>query len=136
MATGYDPFMTDNDPAVDRVGIVCERQPDGAWSASMTITEHDVNAHGVCHGGVVFLLADAVFDRVTNSDLPDGQTAFAANANIEFVRAGAVGDTITAIGSARDRWGRSTLVDVVVTNGADETVAHFRGKTRTVNTDR
>ena len=128
--------MSGSDPAVDRLGIVCERHPDGAWSASMTVTEDDVNSHGVCHGGVVFLLADAVFDRVTNSDLADDRTAFASNATIEFVRAGMVGDVLTAVCSTADSWGRSTLVDIVVTNGADETVAHFRGKTRTVNTDR
>lgn len=128
--------MPGSDPAVDRLGIVCERRPDGAWSASMTVTENDVNSHGVCHGGIVFLLADAVFDRVTNSDLGDDRTAFAANATIEFVRAGAIGDQLTAVGSKADQWGRSTLVDIIVTNGADETVAHFRGKTRTVNTDR
>lgn len=128
--------MSNHDPAVDRLGIACERRSDGAWSASMTVSADDTNSHGICHGGLVFLLADAVFDRVTNSDLPEGQVAYAANANIEFVRAGGVGDTLTAVGSAQDRWGRSTLVDVVVTNGADETVAHFRGKTRTVNTDR
>ncbi len=128
--------MHGSDPAVDRLGIECQRRGDGTWAASMTVSEGDVNSHGVCHGGIVFLLADAVFDRVTNSDLSDDRVAFASNATIEFVRAGRIGDALTAVGSATDRWGRSTLVDIVVTNGANETVAHFRGKTRTVNNDR
>lgn len=128
--------MSTSDPAVDRLGISCERQADGSWAASMTVTSDDANSHGVCHGGIVFLLADAVFDRVTNSDLDENRVSFAANASIEFVRPGTVGDTLTAIGKKAESWGRSTLVDVVVSNGADEAVAHFRGKTRTVDTDR
>ena len=128
--------MSTPDPAVDRLGISCERLADGSWVASMTVSPDDVNRHGVCHGGIVFLLADAVFDRVTNSDLGENRVAFAANASIEFLRPGAVGDTLTAVGSTADSWGRSTLVDIVVTNGSDEAVAHFRGKTRTVDTDR
>ncbi len=128
--------MSTPDPAVDRLGISCERRPDGSWTASMTVSSDDVNSHGVCHGGIVFLLGDAVFDRVTNSELPEGQVAFAANASVDFVRPGIVGDTLTAVGKATDRWGRSTLVDVTVYNGAEEAVAHFRGKTRTVNVDR
>lgn len=124
--------MSLHDPAVERLEISCERAGNGDWIATLTVDENDLNGHGVCHGGIIFLLADAVFDRVTNSDLPDGEVAYAANANIEFVRGGQVGDVLTAVGSARDRWGRSTLVDVVVTNQRDETVAHFRGKTRTV----
>lgn len=128
--------MATSDPAVDRLGILCERQSDGSWTASMTVSPDDVNSHGVCHGGIVFLLADAVFDRVTNSDLAENRVAFAANASIEFVRPGVVGDTLSALGKKADTWGRSTLVDIRVSNGAGETVAHFRGKTRTVDTDR
>lgn len=128
--------MLGSDPAVDRLGITCALRDDGAWTASMTVGEDDVNSHGVCHGGVVFLLADAVFDRVTNSGLPDDRVAFASNAAIEFVRAGNIGDILTAVGSTTDQWGRSTMVDIVVSNQANETVAHVRGKTRTVNIDR
>ncbi len=125
--------MNQRDPAVDRLGIICERRDDGAWFATMAVSQDHLNSHGVCHGGVVFLLADCVFDRVTNSDLPSGKVSFAADASIDFVRAGKVGDTLTAVGSATDRWGRATLVNVTVTNDADETVAHFHGKTRTVD---
>ena len=98
----------------------------------MTVSENDLNSHGVCHGGIVFLLADAVFDRVTNSDLPADQVAYAAHASIDFARAGQIGDVLSARGSARDRWGRSTLVDVSVSNQDNDIVAHFRGHTRTV----
>jgi len=125
--------MLSNDPAVDRVGITTARLPDGTWSATMTVTDDDLNRHGVGHGGVVFLLADSVFERVTNADLDPERVAFAASASIDFVRPANPGDTITAIGSATDAWGRTTMVDITVANQRDEVVAHFRGQTRTVN---
>ena len=94
MATGYDPEMLPNDPALERVGITTERLPDGQWSATMSVTEADLNRHGVGHGGVVFLLADAVFERVTNADLDADRVAFAASASIDFVRPALPGDTL------------------------------------------
>lgn len=99
----------------------------------MVVTHDDLNRHGVGHGGVVFLLADAVFERVTNADLAPEQVAFASNASIDFVRPAMSGDMLTAVGSATDAWGRTTMVDIAVTNQNDEMVAHFRGNTRTVN---
>ena len=99
----------------------------------MVVTDDDLNRHGVGHGGVVFLLADAVFERVTNADLAPERVAFASSASIDFVRPAMPGDTITAVGSAADTWGRTTMVDITVTNQNDEPVAHFRGNTRTVN---
>ena len=125
--------MLPNDPAVDRVGITVSRLDDRRWSATMTITDDDLNRHGVGHGGVVFLLADAVFERVTNADLGADQVAFASGASIDFVRPAMPGDALTAIGAATDRWGRTTMVDITVTNQNDEVVAHFRGNTRTIN---
>ena len=125
--------MRQSDPAVDRVGITTTRLGDGSWSATMTVTEEDLNRHGVGHGGVLFLLADAVFERVTNADLPQERVAFAAGASIDYVRPAKPGDEVTATGAATDTWGRTTLVDITITNLRDEVVAHFRGQTRTVD---
>ena len=125
--------MLPNDPALDRVGITTAPLSDGQWSGTLQVTEADLNRHGVGHGGVVFLLADAVFERVTNADLDADRVAFAASASIDFVRPALLGDTLTAIGSATNAWGRTTLVDITVRNQSDEIVAHFRGQTRTVN---
>lgn len=124
--------MLPSDPALDRVGISTAPASGGGWSATMTVTNHDLNRHGVGHGGVVFLLADAVFERVTNSELAADQVAFAASASIDFVRPAHLGDTLTATGATTDTWGRTSLVDITVRNHDDEILAHFRGHTRTV----
>ena len=102
----------------------------------MTVTDEDLNRHGVGHGGVLFLLADAVFERVTNADLPPDRVAFAAGATIDYLRPAKPGDTVTAIGAVKDTWGRTTMVDVAITNQDDDVIAHFRGQTRTVDRER
>ena len=38
----------------------------------------------------------------------------------------------SATATASDRWGRTQLIDAVVTTGDGAVVAHFRGRTRTV----
>ncbi len=123
--------MPGSDPAVDQYGIEIDAGAD-IVTATMEITDSMLNSHGTCHGGVLFLLADAVFDYASNGPQPDDKIAFAAHAEIDFVQAGLVGDRLTATGSRVDVWGRTTLVDVTITNQRDEPVAHFRGRTRTV----
>ncbi len=124
--------MTSPDPAIEHYGIEVNRAND-AVSASMTVSEAMLNGHGTCHGGVLFLLADAAFDYTANGPMPDDQVAFAAHAEIDFTQAAVVGDRLTAVGTAVDEWGRTKLTDVKITNQRDETVAYFRGRTRTVN---
>lgn len=124
--------MHGSDPAVDQYGITVSREPGTPITASVVVTEAMVNGHGVCHGGLLFLLADAVMDYTTNDPLPDDSIAFASHAEIDFLQAGQIGDELTATGSAVDTWGRSTLVDVTITNQRGESVAHFRGRTRSV----
>lgn len=127
--------MQRTDPAVTQYGIEISRHGEGedaAVIASMTVTPEMVNSHGVCHGGILFLLADAVMDYTTNGPLPDDQVAFAAHAEIDYVQAGMVDDRLTATGASVDGWGRTGLTDVTITNQRNEPVAHFRGRTRTV----
>lgn len=119
------------DPAVDRYGIKITRDGDDV-TATMTVTETMVNSHGVCHGGLLFLLADAVMDYTTNGPLDDGSIAFAGHAEIDYAQAARIGDNLTAMGDRVDGWGRTNLIDVLITNQRDEPVAHFRGRTRTV----
>ncbi len=123
--------MQGSDPAVDQYGIVIARTDDDV-TATMTVTDAMVNSHGVCHGGLLFLLADAVMDYTTNGPLGDDSVAFAGHAEIDYAQAARVGDELTAIGDRVDGWGRTNLIDVTIVNQRDEPVAHFRGRTRTV----
>jgi len=119
------------DPAVDQYGIEISVVNDDV-TATMSVTESMVNSHGVCHGGLLFLLADAVMDYTTNGPLAPDAVAFAGHAEIDYAQAAHAGDVLTAIGDRVDGWGRTNLVDVMIVNQRDEPVAHFRGRTRTV----
>lgn len=128
--------MTKRDPAIESLGIDVATDDDGLVTARLDVRSDMTNRHGVCHGGVLFLLADAVMDYTTNADLGGDTTSFAAHAEIDYVRAGLVGDTLTAHGEAPKSWGRTNLLDVTITNQDGAAIAHFRGRTRTIDTKR
>jgi acyl-CoA thioesterase len=83
-----------------------------------------VNGHGVCHGGVIFSLADTAFACACNSW---GPVTVAAGADIVLVAPGRDGDLLTAEARMRARYGRNGIYDVTVTRG-DQLIAEFRGR--------
>ena len=130
----YDAAMTapgvpsENDPAIERTSIEIIEASDTQVVASLVVTEDMVNRHGVCHGGLIFMLADTTMDYLTNA--AEG-THFAAHAEIDYLRPAFPGQTLLATASMTDRWGRASLVDTVVLNQTTgETTAQFRGRTR------
>ncbi len=100
----------------------------GRARVGMTVQERHVNGHGICHGGYVFLLADAALAYACNSY---GTSAVASGADIAFLRPVPLGTELVAEAVERARAGRSGLYDVTVLAG-DEAVAEFRGRTRQV----
>jgi acyl-CoA thioesterase len=82
----------------------------------------------MCHGGVLFTLADTALGIACNSY---GPQAVAAAADIVFVRPALVGDELRATARERIKFGRSAIYDVTVQRG-DEVVAEFRGQARVV----
>lgn len=127
--------MDGSDPAIEQFGITITRDGDDV-TATMTVTNEMTNSHGVCHGGLLFLLADAVMDYTTNGPLDDDAVAFAAHAEIDYAKAALSGDELTATSDRVDGWGRTNLLDVMISNQRNEPVAHFRGRTRTVSKKR
>ncbi|HVL85052.1 MAG TPA: hydroxyphenylacetyl-CoA thioesterase PaaI [Pseudonocardia sp.] len=116
------------DAAARGAGVrVVEVRP-GAATTAMTVGERHVNGHGVCHGGYVFLLADAAMAYACNSH---GVPTLASGADIAFLRPAALGDELVAVAVERAVAGRSGLYDVTVRAGAS-VVAEFRGRTRRV----
>ena len=90
----------------------------------MTIRDDMVNGHGICHGGVIFSLADTAFACACNSW---GPVTVAARCDIVFVAPARCGDVLIAEARMRSRYGRNGLYDVVVAHG-DRLVAEFRGQ--------
>jgi len=116
------------DAAAREAGVRLLDVGPGRARVAMTVGPRHVNGHGICHGGYLFLLADAALAFASNSY---GASAVAAGADIVFLRPAAMGDELVAEAAERARSGRSGLFDVTVRVGA-QPVAEFRGRTRTV----
>jgi acyl-CoA thioesterase len=92
---------------------------------SMKVREDMVNGHAICHGGLIFTLADSTFAFACNSY---NHVAVAQGANIEFLAPGKLGDVLTAIGEERHHAGKTGVYDIRVSNQDGRTIALFRGK--------
>ncbi|AAU47178.1 hydroxyphenylacetyl-CoA thioesterase PaaI [Burkholderia mallei] len=96
-----------------------------ATRARMPVRGDFLNGHQICHGGLVFTLADSTFAFACNSY---NINTVAAGCSIEFLRPVAGGDVLTAEATEQTLNGRHGIYDIRVTNRAGETVAMFRGK--------
>jgi acyl-CoA thioesterase len=101
----------------------------GRARLSMRVTQEMVNGQSVCHGGLIFSLADSSFGYACNTH---NQRALAASCSIDFLAPAQLGDELTAEAQEAAHAGRTRLYDVRVTNQAGELVALFRGKSATV----
>ena len=101
----------------------------GQVTLAMTVREDMSNTHGVCHGGVIFTLADSCFGFAANSY---NDKTIAASCEIKYLQPGEVGDRLTAVSHELWKRGRSGLYDVTITNQAGESIALMRGHARLV----
>ena len=95
----------------------------------MPVREDMLNGHGLCHGGMIFTLADSAFAFACNSY---NQMAVAQHCSITYLIPGRIGDRLTATAREVSRRGRSGLYDIRITNQDGAHVAEFRGHSRTV----
>jgi acyl-CoA thioesterase len=116
--------MMASDAASRMFGIELVDYGTGWARARLTVRDDMVNGHGICHGGVIFSLADTAFACACNSW---GPVTVAAGADITFVAPGRTGDLLTAEARVRARYGRSGIYDVTVTRDG-EPIAEFRGR--------
>ncbi|MDN5915892.1 MAG: hydroxyphenylacetyl-CoA thioesterase PaaI [Pseudonocardia sp.] len=121
--------MVAADSAARSTGIRITDVGPGYARAALTVAEQHVNGHGVCHGGVLFQLADTAMAHACNSY---GTSAVASGADIAFLSPGSLGDELTAEAHERALAGRTGLYDVTVRTGDGSVVAEFRGRTRQV----
>jgi acyl-CoA thioesterase len=118
-----------SDQASQMLGMVIESVAPGCARVSMRVRPDMVNGHGICHGGLVFALADSAFAFACNSH---GDNTVAAGAAIEFLAPGCEGDLLTASASERWRAGRAGIYEIEVRNERGETVALFRGRSHQI----
>ena len=116
--------MLASDAATRMLGIELLGYGDGWARAAMTVRADMVNGHGICHGGLIFSLADTAFACACNSW---GPVTVAAGAEIVFVAPARSADVLVADARVRARYARHGIYDVTVTRG-EQVIAEFRGR--------
>ena len=129
LAKAAAEIMWRDDHASKWLGMRVEEVRPGYARLSMTVTPNMVNGHNLCHGGLIFTLADSTFAFACNSH---NQRAVAAGASIEFVAPAFLGDVLTAEGVEQVLKGRTGVYDMKVVNQKNEPIAFFRGKSATI----
>ena len=113
----------------DRASQMLGMRLDAAWPGGarvvMRVRTDMVNGHGVCHGGLVFALADSAFAFACNSY---NLTTVASGCAIDYMAPAREGDVLTAYARERSVSGRTGVYDIEVKNQRGETIALFRGK--------
>ncbi len=101
----------------------------GMAKVSMRVEKHHLNSKDICHGGIIFTLADNAFAYACNSY---NQITLAQHASIDFLAPGYEGEILTANAVEISKAGRSGIYDVDVCREDGEVIARFRGNSRTV----
>lgn len=117
------------DAAARSLGIVVEAVSPGTAQLRMPITPDKLNGHGMCHGGLIFALADTAFAHACNSY---NQRVVAQHCSISFIAPCMPGDVLMAQAREVHHAGRSGIYDIEIRNISGEVIAQFRGHSRTI----
>lgn len=125
LAESVAEVMWARDRATNALGMKIEAVRLGYARISMTVRGDMVNGHHICHGGLIFTLADSAFAYACNSY---NKNTVASACNIDFLAPGREGDTLDAEAVEQSQAGRTGVYDVTVRDSAGKTIALFRGK--------
>jgi acyl-CoA thioesterase len=117
--------MWSRDHAAQALGMAIAEVKPGTARLTMRVRQDMVNGHAICHGGMLFTLADTAFAYACNSY---NRNTVASACNIDFLAPAHLGDTLVAEAVERSQSGRTGVYDVTVSTAAGKTVALFRGK--------
>jgi acyl-CoA thioesterase len=129
-AVGRAMYARDN--ASQALGMTLDSIAPGQAQMTMRVRPDMCNGHGICHGGIIFTLADSTFAFACNSY---NINAVALGCSIDFMAAGRRGDTLTARAQVRQQGSRTGLYDIAVTNQDGLAIALFRGKSYRIKGD-
>ena len=117
--------MWSRDHVAQALGMTLDEVRPGYARLSMVIRQDMVNGHAICHGGMLFTLADTAFAYSCNSY---NLNTVASACHIDFLAPSHLGQTLVAEALERAMGGRTGVYDVTVSIAGGKTVALFRGK--------
>ena len=112
------------DEAARSLAIAIDNVGPGRARARMTVREDMLNSHRICHGGMIFTLADSAFAYACNAE---NKSTLATTCSISFASAAELGEELTAVAEERVRTGRTGVYDISVKAGDGRVIAVFRG---------
>ncbi len=118
--------MFARDRASTDLGITLTEIGPGRSVMSMEIKASMANGDGVCHGGLLFSLADTAMAFASNSR---NEVYVAIGAAIEFLAPGRIGEVIVAEATEEHNRGRTAAYSVALTDSSGNRVAQFLGRT-------
>ena len=110
------------------LGIALLAAHGGQAETRVTVEPRHANTLGICHGGMIFTLADTCFGFAAQS--LGAERVVTQAASINFLSPGQIGEVLTARGAMVSRSGRTGIFDVTVTGGDGRIVALLRGQAR------
>ncbi len=116
--------MWSRDAVAQALGMERIAVTPGCATIRMRVRADMVNGHRICHGGLIFTLADTAFAYACNSY---NLNTVASACHIDFLAPGREGELLEAVAVERSASGRSGVYDVTVSVGG-KTIALFRGK--------
>ena len=122
--------MYARDRAAQALGIRIVRVQPGASLLTMTVRSDMVNGHHICHGGMIFSLADTAFAYACNSY---NKNTVASACHIDFLAPAKEGETLEAEAVEQSAAGRTGVYDITVRTTSGKTIALFRGKSYRIN---
>lgn len=122
--------MWSRDRAAQALGMKIIRVQPGSALLTMPVRGDMVNGHHICHGGMIFSLADTAFAYACNSY---NKNTVASACHIDFLAPAREGDLLEADAVEQSAAGRTGVYDITVRIAGGKTVALFRGKSYRIN---
>ncbi len=113
------------DNASQLLGIKVAVTAVGAATATMRVREDMVNGFDVCHGGMVYTLADTAFAFACNSY---NRVTLTASGKINYLQSAMLGDELTAVATEDYQGRKRAFYTVKIANQDGVAVALFRGR--------
>lgn len=129
LARAVADAMFPRDGAAHFLGVELDEIRPGYARTRLSVRREFTNGHGICHGGIIYTLADAAFAYSCNSH---NHNTVASGCSIEYLAAAHVGDVLTAVAEERSLTGRTGIYDVEVTDQDSKRIALFRGKSHRI----
>ena len=117
--------MFARDRAAQALGMNIVRVQPGSALLTMKVRSDMVNGHHICHGGLIFSLADTAFAYACNSY---NRNTVASACHIDFLASAKEGEMLEAEAVERSAAGRTGVYDVTIKVVGGKTIALFRGK--------